>query len=80
MKEPFMQKARPKDSKSLNENIDNEYLNINKVSEMLDLSVSHIYTLTSQKKIPHIKLLGKKILFSKVELERWISTKTIDHQ
>ena len=73
-----MQKGSLKEPQSLKP--DNEYLNINKVSEMLDLSVSHIYTLTSQKKIPHIKLLGKKILFSKAELERWIATKTIDHQ
>ena len=75
-----MQKRSLKEPQSLNPIIDNEYININKVSEMLDLSVSHIYTLTSQKKIPHIKLLGKKILFSKTELERWIATKTIDHQ
>lgn len=75
-----MQKGSVKEPPSLKQSVDNEYLNINKVSEMLDLSVSHIYTLTSQKKIPHIKLLGKKILFSKAELERWIETKTIHHQ
>lgn len=75
-----MQKVISKEKIPSKQSIDNEYININQVSEMLHLSVSHIYTLTSQKKIPHIKLLGKKILFSKVELERWISTKTIDHQ
>ena len=54
-----------------------EYININELSKMLDISVSHIYTLTSQKKIPHIKLLGKKLLFSKKEIQNWVSTKSV---
>jgi excisionase family DNA binding protein len=56
---------------------DVEYININELSKMLDISVSHIYTLTSQKKIPHIKLLGKKLLFSKKEIQNWVSTKSV---
>lgn len=54
-----------------------EFININELSQMLDISVSHIYTLTSQKKIPHIKLLGKKLLFSKIEIQKWILTKSV---
>lgn len=54
-----------------------EFININELSKMLDISVSHIYTLTSQKKIPHIKLLGKKLLFSKIEIQKWILTKSV---
>jgi excisionase family DNA binding protein len=64
-----------KNQNSIDEDV--EYININELSKMLDISVSHIYTLTSQKKIPHIKLLGKKLLFSKKEIQNWVSTKSV---
>lgn len=64
-----------KNQNLIDENV--EYININQLSKMLDISVSHIYTLTSQKKIPHIKLLGKKLLFSKKEIQNWVSTKSV---
>jgi excisionase family DNA binding protein len=64
-----------KNQNLIDENV--EYININELSKMLDISVSHIYTLTSQKKIPHIKLLGKKLLFSKKEIQNWVSTKSV---
>ena len=38
------------------------------------MSSSHIYTLTSTKKIPHIKLFGKKILFDKKEIAHAYAT------
>jgi len=53
------------------------YLTVNELSSLLKMSSSHIYTLTSTKKIPHIKLLGKKILFDKKEIDNWLKSKTI---
>lgn len=57
----------------LGENI----LNVNEVAKMLDLSVSHVYFLTSKKAIPHIKLLNKKVLFDKREIENWLEKKKV---
>jgi len=54
-----------------------EYMNVTELSKLLKMSASHIYTLTSNKKIPHIKLLGKKILFDKVEINNWLKSKSV---
>lgn len=53
------------------------YLTVSELSKLLKMSASHIYTLTSTKKIPHIKLLGKKILFDKKEIDTWLKSKTV---
>ena len=59
-------------------NIDvNEYMNVTELSKLLKMSTSHIYSLTSTKKIPHIKLLGKKILFDKSEINNWLKSKSV---
>lgn len=63
--------------KSVKPTESNDYLTIQEVSDLLRLSVSHIYTLTSQKKIPHIKLLGKKLLFQKDAINHWIKEKSV---
>ncbi len=41
-------------------------------AKYLKVSPSHIYRLTSQGCIPHYKPNGKKIYFSKEDLDRWI--------
>jgi excisionase family DNA binding protein len=53
------------------------YLTVSELSNLLKMSSSHIYTLTSTKKIPHIKLLGKKILFDKKDIDTWLKSKTV---
>jgi len=59
-------------------NIDvNQYMNVSELSKLLKMSTSHIYSLTSTKKIPHIKLLGKKILFEKSEINNWLKSKSV---
>jgi excisionase family DNA binding protein len=52
-------------------------MDVSEVSSMLKLSVSHVYTLTSSKKIPHIKLLGKKLLFKKEDIQDWLKSKIV---
>lgn len=48
-------------------------LTIDDVSLLTGLSVKRIYTLTSQKKIPHFKRDGGRILyFDKTEIENWM--------
>jgi excisionase family DNA binding protein len=52
-------------------------LDVNEVASFLKMSTSHVYTLTSSKKIPHIKLLGKKVLFDKAEILDWLKSKKV---
>ena len=47
----------------------------------LDVSASYLYKLTSQNQIPHSKPNGKKLYFSKNELDAWLKrnpVKTVD--
>jgi excisionase family DNA binding protein len=69
-------RGRPKKS-AIPVVFNNDYLTITELSSILKLSKSHIYTLTSTKKIPHIKLLGKKLLFKRIEIDNWLTSKTI---
>ena len=41
-------------------------------AKFLDLSPSHLYKLTSERKIPHFKPNGKKIYFDEDELVQWL--------
>ena len=43
-------------------------LTIQETAKFLNLSQSHLYKLTSERKIPHFKPSGKKIYFDKSEL------------
>ena len=47
-------------------------LTIPEAAKFLNLSQSHIYKLTSERKIPHFKPSGKKIYFDKSELIQWL--------
>ncbi len=57
--------------------IKSDYMDVQELSNLLKMSASHIYTLTSKKKIPHIKLLGKKLLFDKTEIKDWLKSKKV---
>ena len=69
-------RGRPRKVKPT-QTITSDYYTIDELSDFLKLSKSHIYTLTSQKKIPHIKLLNKKILFDKAEIKSWLNSKSV---
>ena len=47
-------------------------LTLKETAEFLDLSISHLYKLTSAGKIPHYKPQGKRVFFDKVELIAWL--------
>lgn len=67
-------RGRPKKAEN---RVKSDYLNIQELADMLQMSVSHIYTMTSTKKIPHIKLLNKKLLFDKSEIKNWLKSKSV---
>lgn len=46
-------------------------LSVDECAELLGLSVSYVYRLTSEKRIPHYKPYGKKIYFRREEIIEW---------
>lgn len=54
---------------------DQKYITVRELCELLRLSRSTVYTLISEKKIPHFKL-GGKILFDKEKIQNWIDSKS----
>jgi excisionase family DNA binding protein len=68
-------RGRPKGVK--NAQTSSDLLDVNEVAKLLKMSASHIYTLTSTKKIPHIKVLGRKVLFDKNEIMDWLKSKKV---
>lgn len=52
---------------------EDEILNVKQASELLDLAVPTIYSLTSNRILPHSKR-GKKLYFSKSELVAWVQS------
>lgn len=49
-----------------------DVLNLSEASQYLDISESHLYKLTSQKKIPHFCPQGKRLYFNRQELDNWL--------
>ena len=47
-------------------------LTFDEAARYLDVSKSHLYKLTSANKIDHYKPQGKRIYFSKAELNTWL--------
>ena len=50
----------------------NDLLNFNQAAGYLSISHSHLYKMTSQRKIPFHKPSGKYLYFFKYELDAWI--------
>ncbi|ERP89013.1 hypothetical protein Q666_15160 [Marinobacter sp. ES-1] len=46
-------------------------MSVDECSELLGLSVSYVYRLTSEKRIPHYKPHGKKVYFRRDEIIEW---------
>jgi excisionase family DNA binding protein len=51
-------------------------LTIQEVCELLNVSKSYVYRLTSEKKIPHIKLMGH-LRFRRQEIDSWVSEQEV---
>ena len=49
-----------------------QLLTFEQAAKYLDFSKSYLYKLTSGGLIPHYKPRGKKVYFSKIELEEWV--------
>ena len=51
-----------------------EVLSANEAAAYMNVSLSHLYKLTAERKVPHFKPMGKMIYFSRVELEKWLQS------
>ena len=69
-------RGRPK-KVAKKETIKSDYFTVTELANYLKMSVSHVYSLTSKKEIPHIKVLGKKLLFEKSEILNWLKLKKV---
>jgi excisionase family DNA binding protein len=47
-------------------------LNFNEACRYLDISPSHLYKLTSTRRVPHFCPQGKKLYFNRIELDIWL--------
>ena len=47
-------------------------LTFDEAARYLDVSKSHLYKLTSTNRVPHYKPQGKRVYFSKSELDTWL--------
>ena len=54
----------------------NKLLTIQEICELLKVSKTYIYSLTSQKKIPHIKMHGH-LRFRQSAIDEWLRAKEI---
>lgn len=49
-----------------------DVFNLKQAAQYLDISESHLYKLTSTKRIPHYCPQGKKLYFKRSELDEWL--------
>lgn len=49
-----------------------EVLNFSEACQYLDISESHLYKLTSQKRVPHFCPQGKRLYFNRLQLDNWL--------
>lgn len=55
-----------------------DVLSLNESCAYLEISPSHMYKLTSQKRIPHFCPQGKKLYFKREELDLWLQSNRQD--
>ena len=60
-----------------NNNQTKELYDFEEACQYLGVSNSHLYKLTSQKKIPYYQPTGKKVYFKKSEIDSWITKSKI---
>lgn len=58
--------------KLIKDNTEDKIMSFIECSQYLNLSKSYLYKLTMTGKIPHYKPNGKKLYFSKKEVDQWI--------
>ena len=52
-------------------------MTIDEVSQLVRLSISTIYRLSSERKIPHVKVSGR-LLFDNDRIEQWVQEQAVE--
>jgi len=53
------------------------YIDYNAASSLLGIKKNTLYALVSQKRVPHIRISGRLVLFDPSELERWMDERRV---
>lgn len=54
-----------------------EVLSASEAATYMNVSLSHLYKLTAERKVPHFKPMGKMVYFNRLELEGWLQTNRV---
>ena len=54
-----------------------EVLSAGEAASYMNVSLSHLYKLTADRKIPHFKPMGKMMYFNRLELENWLQSNRV---
>lgn len=54
-----------------------EVLSATEAASYMNVSLSHLYKLTAERKVPHFKPMGKMVYFNRLELEEWLQTNRV---
>lgn len=54
-----------------------EVLSASEAATYMNVSLSHLYKLTAERKVPHFKPMGKMVYFNRLELEQWLQTNRV---
>ena len=57
--------------------MEKRFLTIKETSEYMNISASLLYKLVETKQIPHTRV-GRKILFDRQRIERWINENSVE--
>ena len=50
------------------------YRNVKELCKILNLSMSFVYQLVQENKIPHIRMARRKVLFDMVDVNEWVES------
>ena len=54
-----------------------EVLSASEAASYMNVSLSYLYKLTAERKIPHSKPMGKMVYFNRLELEKWLQSNRV---
>lgn len=60
--------------------METELLTYKQAAKILQLKMGTLYSLVSQKRIPHVRISGRMVRFKPSELDRWVKSQTVNER
>ena len=60
--------------------METELLTYKQAAKILQLKMGTLYSLVSQKRIPHVRISGRMVRFKPSELDRWVKSQTVNEK